>query len=110
MTLSEDGNMLIMRDGQEVWRSDVIKVEGMSGVALVLQGDGNLVIYGGWPLTADTALWSSGTNTGAQLVLEEEGVLSLRDKDGSEVWSSPRQDRLNLEGVLVRNGCQNASA
>merc|ERR1712187_930096 len=103
-TLLEDGNMGIVRSGKEVWRSNVKKMQNITGVVLVLQGDGNLVLYGGWPFTGETALWSSGTNSGARLVLEEEGVLSLRDKLGSEVWSSPRPNILDVGDVIVRPG------
>merc|ERR1719343_166287 len=104
LTLLEDGNMMITRSGKEVWRSNVKKMENMTGVVLVLQGDGNLVLYGGWPFTGETALWGSGTSSGAQLVLEEEGVLSLRDKLGSEVWSSPRPNILDVGDVIVQPG------
>lgn len=52
---------------------------------LLLQGDGNLVIY----RNADGhPIWSTGTTTGVRLVNQNDGNLVLYRADGVAVWSS----------------------
>src|SRR5262249_19107724 len=54
---------------------------------LVMQGDGNLVMYG----SHGQALWSAGTNgTGSanQVVLQADGNLVVYNVGGAAVWSS----------------------
>ncbi len=52
---------------------------------LVMQGDGNLVVYKG-----GTALWSSGTagNVGANAVMQGDGNLVVYRSSGKAIWSS----------------------
>ena len=52
---------------------------------LVMQGDGNLVIYG-----KNKAVWSTGTNERGtapyKLVMQGDGNLVIYDKNGSALW------------------------
>jgi cell wall-associated NlpC family hydrolase len=52
---------------------------------LVMQGDGNLVLYGG------TVPWGSGTagKPGASLVMQGSGNAVLYDKSGHALWATP---------------------
>jgi hypothetical protein len=49
----------------------------------VLQGDGNLVVYG-----AAGALWNSHTTTGRRLVMQGDGNLVLYNSDNKPAWFS----------------------
>lgn len=53
---------------------------------LVLQRDGNLVLYD----RNNRALWATGTNgrDGYALVFQNNGVLSLRNKNNATIWST----------------------
>ena len=56
--MQKDGNLVVYReDGQAMWAS------GTSGNnnSLVIQGDGNLVIYDNRPSITNEAKWDSGT-------------------------------------------------
>jgi hypothetical protein len=74
---------------------------------LVMQGDGNLVLYGG----QGQALWSAGTNgTGSanQVVLQGDGNLVVYTATGTAVWSSrtgripvPRRSTVTSGQVLT---------
>lgn len=59
---------------------------GKGAVRLRLQGDGNLVLRN----AAGSALWSSGTNGtgGARLTMQDDGNLVLRNASGASVWST----------------------
>jgi L,D-peptidoglycan transpeptidase YkuD (ErfK/YbiS/YcfS/YnhG family) len=51
---------------------------------LVLQSDGNLVIY----TKAGRATWSSGTTTASLLSVQSDGNVTLRAQSGSVVWAT----------------------
>ncbi|MGF1646520.1 MAG: hypothetical protein ACFCVF_06330 [Kineosporiaceae bacterium] len=57
-----------------------------TGNRLVMQGDGNLVVY----TTAGRAAWNSGTsgNPGARAVLQDDGNFVVYRPDGRAVWAS----------------------
>jgi hypothetical protein len=57
-----------------------------AGNRMVMQGDGNLVVY----TSAGRAAWSSGTsgNAGARAVLQDDGNLVVYRPDGRAVWAS----------------------
>ena len=81
--LQGDGN-LVLRDqqtGSALWASNT---NGQSGTRLVMQSDGNLVLY----TSADVAVWDSNTNgTSANLLrLNDNGSLILYN--GSSVIST----------------------
>ncbi|MEZ5941833.1 MAG: hypothetical protein R3C18_10595 [Planctomycetaceae bacterium] len=62
--------------------------EGKGDVRTVMQGDGNVVIY-----SADgKAIWATGTdgNPGAKLVLGDSGRLEVMDKDNKGIWSNQK--------------------
>lgn len=73
----DDNNLVIYSEGRAIWASNTAGKPNPG--AVIMQGDGNLVIYNqqGQPL------WSSGTagNDDAYLLLNDEGELSLYNKD-----------------------------
>ena len=71
----------IYRDGIIV-RNQSIKSDNKS-YTLILQGDGNLVLYG-----PKGAIWATGNNRGSFLAQQGDGKLVLYDYNGSPVWSS----------------------
>lgn len=75
-----------------------------AGARAVMQSDGNLVIYS----AAGKALWSSGTSgrPGASLVLQGDGNLVIYDATTRPVWSSNTLVRLSLleAGQTLRPG------
>ena len=81
--LQEDGN-IVLRDTQTkaaLWSS---KTNGKGGTHLVLQGDGNLVLY----TDTQSAVWASNTvNSGAiRLELHDNGYLALYKGENTAVW------------------------
>lgn len=82
LTLQGDGN-LVLRDWQTrdaLWSS---KSNGDSAVELILQNDGNLVLY----TAGNSPVWASNTvGSGAnELILNDDGSLVLY-QGGSSVW------------------------
>ncbi|MEU7799048.1 trypsin-like serine protease [Micromonospora arborensis] len=70
--------------------------------SLLLQADGNLVLYvGGLPI------WATGTTNGARLANQSDGNVVLYGADGTAVWSTgtfgngPSTLRLQNDGNLV---------
>jgi cytochrome c peroxidase len=83
--LQGDGN-LVLRDqatGSALWSS---KTNGQNGSKLVMQGDGNLVLY----TAASTAVWSSVTNgSGAtRFVVQGDGNAVIYTASGLAVWDT----------------------
>ncbi len=74
---------------------------------LILQGDGNLVLYG-----TKGALWATGTKTGAKLAVQSDGNVVLYSAAGKAVWASntssktagARQLIVQSDGNLVLYG------
>lgn len=58
---------------------------GVTGAHLAMQGDSNLVLYDG----AGRARWNSGTTTfkGAHLVVQNDGNLVVYDRNGVAIWT-----------------------
>lgn len=50
---------------------------------LILQQDGNLVLY-----SQGQAIWATGTTSGHQVVLHDDGQLVMYDVAGQKVWTS----------------------
>ncbi len=61
------------------------RTNGKSGASLVMQGDGNLVLYHN-----GVAVWATGTNpnSGVRLVMQTDGNLVLYTPDNRVLWSS----------------------
>ncbi len=75
---------------------------------LLMQGDGNLVLYNG-SITAAHAMWATGTNNGRgvlHLTMQGDGNLVLYTASGTAVWSTGGQGAnavlsLQCDGNLV---------
>jgi hypothetical protein len=86
--LQADGNFVVSRPGRVLWASNSM---GWSGDRMVLQADGNLVLYTNFGLR----LFQTRTNgrSAAVLVLQNDGNLVLYTQTGHPLWStftSPR--------------------
>jgi hypothetical protein len=81
--LQTDGNFVVYCSGKALWSSDTYTTHGND---LVLQGDGNLVLYGpaSGKIDWNTGTFGSGATT---LSLADNGVLSLSGP-GGVVWTS----------------------
>ncbi len=69
------------------------------GYRLVLQGDGNLVLYEG-----DTALWASSTSDATRFAVQDDGNLVLYNSAGTAVWSSETSGNAGATLVLQDDG------
>jgi hypothetical protein len=86
--LQDDGNFIIRNEGTMLYATDIYPGDGRGPYEMVVQGDGNLVIYekvGG-------AIWATGTNGCGfivnKLVLQNDGNLVLYAADGQVMWYS----------------------
>lgn len=68
------------------------------GAYAVMQGDGNLVVYN-W---SNQAVWASGTNgnAGARLVLQGDRNLVIYASNGQALWASNTQDTSGIGRVI----------
>ncbi len=82
-----------------IWASNTY---GNPGAKLVMQGDGNLVIYSKY----GRALWASGTdgNPGAYKVMQGDGNLVIYSKDGKALWSSGTYGTPGAYDVMQEDG------
>uniref|UniRef100_A0A674CX72 Bulb-type lectin domain-containing protein n=1 Tax=Salmo trutta TaxID=8032 RepID=A0A674CX72_SALTR len=83
--INTDGNFVLYGWGRVVWASNT---ENKDAQRLILQQDGNLVIY----TTQDRPIWASNTgrcnNTQrGHLTLTDKGTLELYG-DGEVIWTS----------------------
>lgn len=83
VAFQNDGNLVVSRpDNSVIWSSGTAN---RGAVRLVMQGDGNFVIY-----DAQKAIW--GTNTfnhpHAVLSVQEDGNLVIRSSSGVPIWDS----------------------
>lgn len=112
--MQNDGNSVLY----ESWRGSDVPVwasatDGNPGASVVMQGDGNLVVYRG----DGVALWDSGTwdNPGSQLVLQDDGNAVVYAPDGRALWASdtyrqsgraafdPHQHGFHFDNQFVNN-------
>jgi peptidoglycan hydrolase-like amidase len=81
--MQSDGNLVVYGPTAAVWST---RSAGWNGAAVVLQGDGNFVLY----TSAGTALYSTRTNGKGPdwLILQDDGQLVLQRAVGPTLWSS----------------------
>ncbi|WP_328461682.1 RICIN domain-containing protein [Actinoplanes sp. NBC_00393] len=80
--LQRDGNAVVYKSGKAVWATNTT-----TGVKLVNQRDGNLVLY----TAAGKAVWASNTsgNGPSTLWMQEDGNLVLyRNRDSKPIWDT----------------------
>lgn len=82
-----DGNAVVYGNGRALW---AIRTHGLAkGGRMIMQGDGNLVIYS----KTGRPIWSSRTHgiaAGGRLVLQSDGHLVIYASSGKAVWSNRR--------------------
>ncbi|XP_056135224.1 B-type lectin plumieribetin-like [Lampris incognitus] len=82
----DNGNFAIISESSVTWQT---KTSGSHGMRIVLQADGNLVMYTQYR----KVVWSSYSysllreSAHVRLTLTNEGLLEL-DRDGVHIWSS----------------------
>jgi len=84
--LQSNGNLTVLNEGTPIWSS----TGGQPGDYLIMQEDGNLVIYSP-PGPPGHALWASNTpgiGQGAYLVMQSDGDLVIYSSTGTAVWRS----------------------
>ena len=82
LSYQSDGNLVINGPGGALWGSGT---NGTTTSRVVMQSDGNLVIYNG----SNQAIWSTGTggNANAKLYLRDTGRLDLVSSSGQQLWT-----------------------
>ncbi len=97
-TPNDDSILLVNSSLQDV---QTMFTPGLS-YSLVMQNDGNLVIYD----SNGRPIWSSGTggNTGDTLVMQNDGNLVIYSWQGIPIWSSGTSSNKNDSLVLENNG------
>lgn len=82
LNLREDGVISLQTDSQIKWTSP----SAGAGAKLVMQMDGNLVLYG----KSGNAVWDSGTagNNTSSVFVQEDGNLVVYSSSGSALWST----------------------
>lgn len=83
LTFQPDGRLVLMFGSTQLWASNTGTGRSMQ---LLMQGDGNLVIYD--PSMA--AVWATGTagNLNAKLVLQNDGNMVLYSATNVPLWST----------------------
>ena len=83
--------MSTLNNGQTLAQGGTLK-SGNGAYTLVLQGDGNLVLYHSLHMVSGNAIWNSGTcgkgNPPFRLVMQSDNNLVLYDGIGTPTWSS----------------------
>jgi hypothetical protein len=103
LAYQDDGNLVLYRyePDRAVWASSTC---GTSVGELVLQADGNLVLYD----RDGRAVWATGTHgrPAVRLSVRDEGTAVLEAVDGSELWSAPAGIRTGEAGQLLSPGTE----
>ena len=93
-----DGNLILYKDGVMEWSSGT---GGAGANRLIMQADGDLVMYGSHPY-GDEVIWSSGSGgfPGAVLSVRDGGGVVVRRDDTPILWAAavPAPD-VGLPGV-----------
>jgi hypothetical protein len=87
LALQDDSNLVLYDDpqvGPVPWQSGT---HAYGCDRMVMQGDGNLVLY---YQGSTSACWATGTNghPGAYLEVANDGHLRIRDSNGTTIWTS----------------------
>ena len=91
LAYQDDGDLVIyLKKGMEpIWSAGTL---GYPAYRIIMQYDGNLVIYYGKPyLRGDKAIWSTNTwenNKNARLELKDDGNLVIYNTKNEIVWES----------------------
>jgi len=87
--MQPDGNLVLYGPGYHVlWHSHT---GGHPGAYLVVQGDGNVVIYAS---NGTTALWNTGLRGAQTLTIQSDGNLVARNGSGAAVWATYTQGKI----------------
>jgi outer membrane protein assembly factor BamB len=101
LDLQEDGKLVVLRtdEGKTVWQTDTA---GTGANRLVMQHDGNLVLYA----RDGTPLWTTETDGqgGTRLVIQGDGNLVLRTDEGRAIWASNKAELRAGEKLTVGQG------
>ncbi|MCA9567987.1 MAG: peptidoglycan DD-metalloendopeptidase family protein [Myxococcales bacterium] len=83
LVMQQDGNLVLYMDEVPLWHSGT---HGHPGSRAVMQGDGNLVVYG----ASGAPLWHAGTHghPGARLDVQDDGNLVITGAQGGVLWHS----------------------
>jgi hypothetical protein len=83
LTVDRNGNLVLLSNFKPAWS---ISGAGYKDNRLVMQGDGNLVLYN----AAGTPLWNTETqgNPGAYLTIQTDGNLVLYTPSGVALWAT----------------------
>jgi hypothetical protein len=83
LELQSDGNLVLNHDYQSVWKTNT---QGTTAKELVMQNDGNLVLYN----NAGQPVWFTGTsgNPGAKLSLQLDGNMVIYSAGNTPLWQS----------------------
>ena len=92
-----DGNVVLSKGKDVLWATNTASQAG-APVKLVLQGDGNLVLY-----INNKPSWDAKTSDATKLVLQDDQNLVLLNAGGKPVWAS------NTAGVVSSYGATSYS-
>lgn len=85
LTYQDDGNLVLYRnfDKRPLWASNT---GGKPDEVCIMQGDGNLVIYG----PDGEAFWSTATHghPGSRLVVQDDGDVVIYNTNNQRIWST----------------------
>ena len=100
VVMQRDGNLVeyVTGSGHALWSSGT---GGHPGADVIMQDDGNLVIYGG----ASGALWSSGTaGSGLPVFYAQTDANLVVYHGGTPAWASGSYDNALLPGEVLKHG------
>ncbi|OVE78955.1 hypothetical protein BVY00_01485 [bacterium G20] len=86
-TLQRNGNFAFYDNFKLVWETGT---QGTKADQVIMQADGNLVLYDSTNTAAWSAVWSSATdrNSGARLNMQTDGNAVINSSTGTALWST----------------------
>lgn len=97
--MRDDGNLVlsdIATKRNVFWES---KLSGRVGERLVMEMNGNLVIYD----NQNKTIWETGTRGRGELMrIENDGTFSVYDSNRAKVWSSSKYNHFGFKYFCVR--------